>query len=407
MARVESIIVGGGVGAVAPFATGFVTYVASTDPPYIGSTSILKYVDGTGGTQLGMVLAVGGTDPQPAATEILRVKGGAIIEGVASDSVVIGRAASAPVTATFAVVIGQGASVNTTNNVAIGHGAVANSTNSIAVGVGASASGNSAVAIGGTAAGGGGTGQATQVGYSGSASGVNTLALGATASATNTAAIAIGAGASVSGSGSIVVGVNVACAVADSIAIVQGGTTVRTNWAVVHGGTPTNLSAAATPLVIVGGGAMTVTHAGNIVLGHGFTSFAANVCAIGGTATNSFITTVVVGRGDTHTATLGGLAIRCTNGITTNNLAMGDLTLTAPLGTGNATPGAIGLRTGVQGVAGNAQQAARTGVGVQASTTAADTDLLVYDVDNATLERVTVGAADSGGVGFKVLRIPN
>lgn len=41
------------------------------------------------------------------------------------------------------------------------------------------------------------------------------------------------------------------------------------------------------------------------------------------------------------------------------------------------------------------------------STTATHTRLLVYDVDNATLERVTVGAADSGGSGYKVLRIPN
>lgn len=41
------------------------------------------------------------------------------------------------------------------------------------------------------------------------------------------------------------------------------------------------------------------------------------------------------------------------------------------------------------------------------SSTAGQTRLLVYDVDNATLERVTVGAADSGGAGFKVLRIPN
>jgi hypothetical protein len=39
--------------------------------------------------------------------------------------------------------------------------------------------------------------------------------------------------------------------------------------------------------------------------------------------------------------------------------------------------------------------------------TAGNTSMLLYDVDNATLERVTVGAADSGGVGFKVLRIPN
>jgi hypothetical protein len=41
------------------------------------------------------------------------------------------------------------------------------------------------------------------------------------------------------------------------------------------------------------------------------------------------------------------------------------------------------------------------------SSTAGDTRFFVYDVDNGTLERVTVGAANSGGAGFKVLRIPN
>lgn len=39
--------------------------------------------------------------------------------------------------------------------------------------------------------------------------------------------------------------------------------------------------------------------------------------------------------------------------------------------------------------------------------TATHTGLMLYDVDNNTVERVTVGGADSGGVGFKVLRIPN
>lgn len=36
-----------------------------------------------------------------------------------------------------------------------------------------------------------------------------------------------------------------------------------------------------------------------------------------------------------------------------------------------------------------------------------NTRLLIYDVDNGQLERVTVGAADSGGSGYKLLRIPN
>jgi len=38
---------------------------------------------------------------------------------------------------------------------------------------------------------------------------------------------------------------------------------------------------------------------------------------------------------------------------------------------------------------------------------AGNTRFLLYDVDNAQFERVTVGIADSGGVGFKLLRIPN
>lgn len=46
-------------------------------------------------------------------------------------------------------------------------------------------------------------------------------------------------------------------------------------------------------------------------------------------------------------------------------------------------------------------------VTVDDNATAGNTRLSVYDVDNATLERVSVGAADSGGTNFKVLRIPN
>jgi len=46
-------------------------------------------------------------------------------------------------------------------------------------------------------------------------------------------------------------------------------------------------------------------------------------------------------------------------------------------------------------------------IGASFSNTAGDTRFLIYDVDNGTLERVTVGAADSGGVGYKVLRILN
>jgi len=42
-----------------------------------------------------------------------------------------------------------------------------------------------------------------------------------------------------------------------------------------------------------------------------------------------------------------------------------------------------------------------------ADLSATETALSLYDKDNAALQQVTVGAADSGGSGFKVLRIPN
>jgi hypothetical protein len=44
---------------------------------------------------------------------------------------------------------------------------------------------------------------------------------------------------------------------------------------------------------------------------------------------------------------------------------------------------------------------------IERTATATHTALMIWDTDNATLERVTVGAAGSGGTGFKVLRIPN
>lgn len=38
---------------------------------------------------------------------------------------------------------------------------------------------------------------------------------------------------------------------------------------------------------------------------------------------------------------------------------------------------------------------------------AGETSLWLFDFDNGTMEQVSVGAADSGGSGYKVLRIPN
>jgi len=72
----------------------------------------------------------------------------------------------------------------------------------------------------------------------------------------------------------------------------------------------------------------------------------------------------------------------------------------------NMANGAHAWYTAPSGTAGNAISFTER-LRVDATTTAGQTALLLWDVDNGTLERVTVGAADSAGVGFKVLRIPN
>ena len=47
------------------------------------------------------------------------------------------------------------------------------------------------------------------------------------------------------------------------------------------------------------------------------------------------------------------------------------------------------------------------GIASDQNETSGNTRFLLYDVDNAKYERVSVGAPDSGGGGYKVLRIPN
>ena len=44
---------------------------------------------------------------------------------------------------------------------------------------------------------------------------------------------------------------------------------------------------------------------------------------------------------------------------------------------------------------------------LEPSSTANDTLLMVFDVNSLTTKRVSVGAVDSGGAGFRLLRIPN
>jgi hypothetical protein len=140
-----------------------------------------------------------------------------------------------------------------------------------------------------------------------------------------------------------------------------------------------------------------------ICIGRFALSTAANQCVIG--SSTSQITDMFVGRGASDGAPTT-VTINNT-GASGTNIAGAALRLAGGRSTGTGAAGNVSIMTSPSGSSGAVLNALAEAARFDASTTAGQTRFLVYDVDNGTLERVTVGAADSGGVGFKVLRIPN
>jgi len=397
----RTIIVAAGITEVAPFTIGAIPKVVGISPDVI-SDSILRQVE-----LPSQAIIVGATDPQAAAAETLRTQGGIISEKAGSaDSVILGRAIGT--VASGAVAVGRGTVASSSGCIAIGQLATATAAGSLAIGLSADATGNNAVAVGQNAQ---ATAQsATSLGDGAAATGVNSTAVGATAAA-STSAIAIGNGTIANATGACVIGTG-ATANAFRVVILAGGTvTARADkqiWIVAGGTTPNTVGGTGGTIVLGGsfGAAITVTHADNILVGMDLSTFAANTAQFGGPGTP--ITTCVIGRGNTSTAAVAaGITIRGTNGITTNNIAMGDMNLDAPRGTGNAAVGNISLRVGQVQAAGNTLHTQVIGAQVGESVTAGDTYLSVFDVTNAALARVSKGAANSGGAGFALLRVLN
>jgi hypothetical protein len=422
MAQTQIIILGGGISATAPFTVNAIPFIVTASPPSISATTAAFWTTGAGGTHPAVIInPAAGADPQPAANEPLRIVGGLISEAAGSpDSTVIGRGAIAG--SNQQIVIGQGANGGGSNGtVAIGTLASAGNVNSMAIGFQASAANNSTTAVGSSA-----NAQFsgdTSFGSAANARGSSSTAIGSGANATGNSSCAIGANSSASQLANTGVGTNAVCTGQRATAV-GGLATSSGDWSIAIGN---NARASQTNSIAIGGydntagGAMEAdavrsigigwkcningAHTDSFILGGGANSFAANTAVFGGPLLE--LHTAVFGRGDTHTASIGGFLIRCTDGVTTNNLNMGALTIQAPRSTGNAAGSAINLNTSIPGGSGNALQATRTSVAAQVSGTANDTDLLVWDVNNALLARVSVGAANSGGAGFKLLRIPN
>lgn len=89
------------------------------------------------------------------------------------------------------------------------------------------------------------------------------------------------------------------------------------------------------------------------------------------------------------------------------NAAGAKVCLSAGIGTGNSTPAVVAIQTTTALGSGSTEQTARDVLNMDGNTTSGETPMLLLDCAKGTLQRVSFGAADSGGTGFKLLRVPN
>jgi hypothetical protein len=89
------------------------------------------------------------------------------------------------------------------------------------------------------------------------------------------------------------------------------------------------------------------------------------------------------------------------------NVAGGKVIVSAGRSTGIATPAVLALATSTATTSGTTVQTLRDVLQCDGNTTSGETPMLLLDCAKGTLQRVSIGASDSGGTGFKVLRVPN
>lgn len=470
MARVETIVVGGGINPSSPFTIGAIPKILNTDPPTVDNSILRQTTPPAGGA-----IVVGTSDVAGAApTETFRTIGGIVSEcvitgvgaGSNADSVRLGRGntitgVGASLTFTggniliggLALIVASGGGLP---NVVIGYNAqqktsgTGNAHGCVIIGANATVNAPSHSGM-------------VLIGVNTSATGNAAIVIGPSATSA-AAAIVIGnsADATISSATGVCIGASAQLASGTGVVIGDGSTigTTSTSCTVVGDSSSTGNNAART--IIIGSGNTSPAAVDVIMIGNSLvsTGIPTRTVIIGNQGNNNYSTFVFGGPWQTSTvALLGDVTFKLANAITTNNLTAGNLIIQAGGATGNATPPTISFQTGTVGASGNTLQTqatrltiataaitatvpvihpagavgapairftdADTGLFEQAAgnvavaaqgkevarftdtAVATETALMIYDVDNNTLERVTVGAADSGGVGFKLLRIPN
>lgn len=392
MADSNPIIVGGGIGSGAPFAVGHLVYVTNTSPPQMASYPPMRLLDGavpytSVPNSAGVFVTVAG------AAETWRVKGGAIIEWPAVDSVQIGRNITGLVGADQ-VIIGRG-SLGSNLPGAVCVGSVSNLSGGASVVVGRNSGSGSAAPVSGVFI--GDTAQA-----SGNGGGANVVVIGDSALIAlggnpGGIGVAIGRLARVNHPSSVTIGdsaqsslVNAAgqntVTIGQSATSTKGGTTVVGGFAttvqtssIVIGAQAQATNAAKTRSIVIGagstvagtdcilvGGASALTSDSCMAFGAAAVDLGTGVLQLGTNGTQ--ITTTIIGMGDTIVNPPAQL-VRFTNASGADNAAL-PVTIQAALSTGNALPGTLVLAVGAQ-VAGSSAVVQTAGAGLTVSHTAA------------------------------------
>lgn len=321
-----SIVVGGGINAGSPFALDQFLFVTNTTPPEASSsprlisraTSIEILGDGSLSTSIGNNADANGPE-----------------------AICIGRDCTSSSTNNPSDVICIGQNMKNTGNVSevilIGHDVSTAGTGTIIIGSTTSATINTAIIIG----------------FSTSFSGtMNGVLIGASAISGGGGSVVIGCGGAFGGTSSVVVGHNAGANGSSSNCIILG------NAAQANGTSTGNLIIGTSSLTSNVSNILFIGHnlrtdngtyaSGDVVIGHN------NVGGLG-------FSSRVIWFGDTHTSgtAVPASAMRWKNAAGTN-VAAGDLTVTGPRSTGNATPASVVFQVGITGSSGTTLQTATT-----------------------------------------------
>jgi hypothetical protein len=329
MARVETIVVGGGIGAGTPFALNGFPYVASIDPPLLATTTLLQR---KAPPNEAILVSNTGADPEAADTStVLRVLGGFASYSPGTLNRSYGDDISIDSSRSGCTCIGRGITIAATggnNCVLVGNTLTVNSATATVIGqnisIGTSYNfGNIIIGGSGTLGNGGGgaSGQNVIIG--------NTILVGIGVIGNNLIIAAAAMNIGNTQSGNVYVGTSV-----------TAGDSSLSNTGL---GESMTFGSNTQRNLLLGNG-HTANHNRNVLIGLNLTSAADNQCVIGNTIQD--LATIVFGVSGGPSVNAHDVTLRLTDEVGTD-IAGHLFTIRGGLGTGNAFSGGVAFSIGV------------------------------------------------------------